>query len=477
MFISKWLTPFSAYSSVRSRDSFLLESVKGEKNIARYSFVGFEPFLVVKAKGDRMVVSSEKGDRILRGNPFHLLGGILKEAEAHPHFKGGFGYFGYELAWFIEDLPERKSNGLDLPDLYLIFPKSLLVFDHKLQSLNILSPNREDVAERLQQSSAFNFQPSTFKDSYQVAFKMITRRLGGGDESVLDNTLKEPTTKPTKLAFEGDLVSNFTKEEYIKMAEKAKEYIKAGDIYQANLSQRLTTKIETDPLILYQRLAVINPSPFSAYLELDGFSIVSSSPERLVRVKNGVIETRPIAGTRPRGKIKIEDEKLASELILSQKERAEHIMLVDLERNDLGRVCKYGTVKVDELMVIERYSHVMHIVSNISGKLKPNVDFIDCILATFPGGTITGVPKVRCMKIIDELEPTKRGPYTGSIGYIGFDGTMDLNIIIRTFVIKDGIAYIQVGGGIVADSEPELEYYETLHKAEALIQSLWSLPT
>ncbi|MDI6752329.1 MAG: anthranilate synthase component I family protein [bacterium] len=430
------ITPSSAYISIRSENSFLLESVKGKENIARHSFIGFDPFLVVKAKEDRMIVCSEKGEITLRGNPFHLLKGILKEAKAHPHFNGGFGYFGYELAWFIEDLPKKKKDGLDLPDLYLIFPKSLIVFDHKLQSLNILSPKKEEVEKKI---SDIRHQTSDIRDQTSDLRPQID--------------------------------SNFTKEGYIKMVERAKKYIKAGDIYQANLSQRLSARIEIDPWILYQRLIAINPSPFSAYFELDGFSIASSSPERLVRVKDGLIETRPIAGTRPRSKIKAEDEKLASELILSQKERAEHIMLVDLERNDLGRVCRYGTVKVDELMAIERYSHVMHIVSNISGELKSGIDFIDCILATFPGGTITGVPKVRCMEIINELEPTKRGPYTGSIGYIGFDGTMDLNIIIRTFVIKDGVAYIQAGGGIVADSEPILEYYETLHKAEALVQS------
>ena len=454
------ITPSSAYSHIRRKNSFLLESVKGKESIAASSFVGFDPFLVVKAKEDRMIVCSEKGETTLRGNPFHLLKGILKEARAHPHFKGGFGYFGYEMAWFIEDLPEKKKDGLDLPDLYLIFPKSLIIFDHKLQSLNILSPNREEVEKRIEKSEV-RIEKSGDRSQEEKDCSLLTAHC----------SLEEKDCSMLYALCSPYINSNFTKEEYIKMVERAKEYIRTGDIYQANLSQSLSVKMKQDPWILYQRLTAINPSPFSAYLELDGFSIASSSPERLVRVKDNLIETRPIAGTRPRGKVKAEDEKLACELILSQKERAEHIMLLDLERNDLGRVCKYGTVKVDELMAIERYSHVMHIVSNISGELKSGIDFIDCILATFPGGTITGVPKVRCMEIINELEPTKRGPYTGSIGYIDFNGTMDLNIIIRTFVIKDGVAYIQVGGGIVADSEPILEYYETLHKAEALLQS------
>ncbi|MEK9150219.1 MAG: anthranilate synthase component I family protein, partial [Candidatus Desantisbacteria bacterium] len=369
-------------------------------------------------------------------------------------------YFGYEMAWFIEDLPQRKKDGLDLPDLYLIFPKSLIIFDHKLQSLNILSPNREEVEKRIEKSEV-RIEKSGDRSQEEKDCSLLTAHC----------SLEEKDCSMLYALCSPYINSNFTKEEYIKMVERAKEYIRTGDIYQANLSQSLSVKMKQDPWILYQRLTAINPSPFSAYLELDGFSIASSSPERLVRVKDNLIETRPIAGTRPRGKVKAEDEKLACELILSQKERAEHIMLLDLERNDLGRVCKYGTVKVDELMAIERYSHVMHIVSNISGELKSGIDFIDCILATFPGGTITGVPKVRCMEIINELEPTKRGPYTGSIGYIDFAGTMDLNIIIRTFVIKDGVAYIQVGGGIVADSDPISEYYETLHKAEALLQS------
>ncbi|MEW6681214.1 MAG: anthranilate synthase component I family protein, partial [bacterium] len=269
----------------------------------------------------------------------------------------------------------------------------------------------------------------------------------------------------------GRLQSNFTKKKYIEMVKRTKEYIKAGDIYQANLSQRLSCKLEADPWFIYKRLSLINPSPFSAFLNLGDSYIVSSSPERLIKVYGRIIETRPIAGTRPRGKGKI-DKQLEEELILSEKERAEHIMLLDLERNDLGKVCEYGTVIPDELMVIEKYSHVMHIVSNIRGVLRPDKDFIDCIIAGFPGGTITGVPKKRCMEIIEELEPISRGIWTGSMGYIDFFGKMDLNIIIRTIIIKDKMAYLQAGGGIVADSEPEFEYYETLHKASALISSI-----
>jgi anthranilate/para-aminobenzoate synthase component I len=263
------------------------------------------------------------------------------------------------------------------------------------------------------------------------------------------------------------------KNEYIDIVERVKEYIAAGDIFQANLSQRVSARInDKKPLDLYKILREINPSPFAGFFDFGEYHIVSSSPERLIRIKDGIIDTRPIAGTRPRGKNGKEDEAMRAELLLNKKERAEHIMLIDLERNDLGRVSEYGSVRVDELMITEDYSHVIHIVSNITGKLAAGKDCFDAIKAAFPGGTITGVPKVRCMEIIDELEPVRRGPYTGSIGYIGFSGNMDLNIIIRTFVIKDGMAYVQAGAGLVADSDPELEYFETLKKAEALIRTL-----
>ncbi len=257
------------------------------------------------------------------------------------------------------------------------------------------------------------------------------------------------------------------------MVEKAKEYIKSGDIYQANLSQRFEVEAkDINVFLLYQRLRKINPSPFACFFDFPDVKIVSSSPERLIKLYGRIIETRPIAGTRPRGKDGIDDKEMEKELILNEKERAEHIMLVDLERNDIGRVCEYGSVKVDEFMVLERYSHVIHIVSNIKGRLQKGQDAFDCIRACFPGGTITGVPKVRCMEIIDELEKHRRGPYTGSAGYISFNGDMDLNILIRTFVLKNNNLYFHVGGGIVADSVPEMEYQETLHKAEALFQAI-----
>jgi len=264
-----------------------------------------------------------------------------------------------------------------------------------------------------------------------------------------------------------------TREEYLGMVQRCKDYIAAGDIFQANLSHRFSIPIgQTPPLCLYKALRRINPSPFSAYLDFGSFQIVSSSPERLVKLEGREVQTRPIAGTRPRGRSPLEDRQFAEELILNEKERAEHLMLVDLERNDLGRVCEYGTVRVDELMTIEFYSHVMHIVSNIRGRMRPDRDCFDLLKAVFPGGTITGVPKVRCLEIIEELEPVKRGAAYGSIGYINFAGDMDLNILIRTMIVKNKEAYFHVGAGIVADSQLEKEYEETLHKAQALFLAL-----
>jgi len=269
------------------------------------------------------------------------------------------------------------------------------------------------------------------------------------------------------------LVPNMTKDQFEAMVTRCKEYIAAGDIYQANLSQRFSALInDADTLRLYTILRNINPSSFAAYLDFGDLQLVGSSPERLVRLVDGIADTRPIAGTRRRGKDGTETRTLSVELLTNEKERAEHIMLLDLERNDLGRVCEYGTVRVDEMMAVEDYSHVIHIVSNVRGALATGRDAFDLVRAVFPGGTITGVPKVRCMEIIDELESMARGPYTGSIGYLSNTGDMDLNIIIRTFVVKDGIAHLQVGAGIVADSVPEQEYIETLQKAEALKKAL-----
>ncbi|MBU0687349.1 MAG: anthranilate synthase component I family protein [Candidatus Margulisbacteria bacterium] len=340
-------------------------------------------------------------------NPFDILKEQFNKHKNHPEFKGIFGYISYDAAWHLEKLPHYAKDDLNLPIIYFIAPRKLEIILHDATEPSRLSSSRK----------------------------------------------------------ENNLKSNLSKAEFENIVIKAKQYIKDGDIYQANLSQRLEFDTKDPPLEIYKRLREINPSPFASYFNFGDFQIVSCSPERLIKLENGLAQTRPIAGTRPAS-------ATDNELLLNPKERAEHIMLVDLERNDLGRVCEYGSVKVNEQMIIEKYSHVIHIVSNVIGKLSKDKDQFDLIQAMFPGGTITGCPKIRSMEIIEELEPVKRGIYTGSIGYILPDGTMDFNIIIRTILMKDKKAYIQVGAGIVADSDPEKEYYETLHKAGAMVEAL-----
>jgi anthranilate/para-aminobenzoate synthase component I len=342
----------------------------------------------------------------------------------------------------------------------------LVAFDHQeKKSWIIICPGARNVGiERIDWSEKYD----EAEEEIEKILKKVTShelRVKGEKENL--SLVTRYSSLNTEITYE------MKKNEYMDIVKRAKEYIAAGDIFQANLSQRVSAYIgDKNRWNLYKTLSSINPSPFAAYLDFGDYQIVSSSPERLLRVRDGTIETRPIAGTRPRGKDYEEDEFMRAELLLNEKERAEHIMLVDLERNDLGRVSDYGTVRVDELMITEDCSHVIHIVSNVRGRIADGKDCFDAIKAAFPGGTITGVPKIRCMEIIDELEPVRRGPYTGSIGYVSFSGDMDLNIIIRTFVIKDEKAYVQVGAGIVADSDPDKEYYETLKKAEALIQTL-----
>ena len=442
-------------ANLSQKESFLLESVKGIPKIARYSLIGLDNFLIFKSKDDIVEVQENGGKRRYRANPIKALRDIFRRFPSpkidylEGFFAGAVGYLGYDLVHFIEELPKTTLDDLDLPDCYLLFPKSLIIFDHLKERLKIV---------------VNLFCGERYEEAEKRISEIISRVEAAGPAEIERRPSKKRVVSFT---------SNLTKNAYLNMVKRAKEHIKAGDIYQANLSQRLSLPLNNArPFRLYKLLREINPSPFSAYLNLGDITLVSSSPERLVRAGDDLVETRPIAGTRRRGREDAEDKELEAELILSPKERAEHIMLVDLERNDLGRVCEYGSVVVDEMMTIERYSHVMHLVSNIKGELSKSKDIFDVILACFPGGTITGVPKVRCMEIIDELEPTRRGPYTGSIGYLGFNNLMDLNIIIRTFVIKDGRAHIQVGGGIVADSDPEHEYFETLYKAEALIKAL-----
>lgn len=436
----------------------MLESVKGKDKIGRYSFLCAQPFLTLKSKGRSIEILQDGKRKTFLGNPLEYLRQLINDIKqpplpGYPPFLGGaVGYLSYDVGHFFEDLPCTTVDDLGLPDCYFAFVDSVIAFDHLEGKVFLASRGLSETDPAMARLRA--------KDN-------IKR---------LEEALKPKHRKSNLIRLQPrksrEIESNFTKAQFEEIVLCAKEYIRAGDIFQVNLSQRLASPVEGDNLNLYKKLRKINPSPFACYLELGDLTVVSCSPERLVKLNQGVVETRPIAGTRPRGDNHQEDEALWAELILNEKERAEHIMLVDLERNDLGRICEYGSVKVDELMVIEDYSHVFHIVSNICGRIRPKCDFLDVLRACFPGGTITGTPKIRSMEIIDELEPTNRGLYTGSIGYISFSGEMDLNIVIRTFIIKDNMAYIQVGSGIVADSVPELEYQETLYKAQALVTAL-----
>ncbi len=463
-----FISPQHIYEAIRSPYSFIFESIKGPDKIARYSFVGAKPFLTFKVK-DGTVKINQDGKTFKSNTPLKIMKELLSTYRVHkqnelPPFTGGAaGLISYDFVHYFEHLPKTAVDDLNIPDAHFMFVDTVIAVDRKLQKTFIIaSPAAEDIINAAEQNTGPDWSNAFIKASKTI--ERLRDKINSYEPAA------EKTSGPKSSI---EVRHEMGKQKYMDIVKRTKEYIKSGDIFQANLSQRVSANIEDTPeWEIYKLLSSINPSPFAAYLDMEDYVIASSSPERLVRVSDNVVETRPIAGTRPRGLDTEGDNQMRAELLLSEKERAEHLMLIDLERNDLGRISDYSTVEVDELMITEEYSHVIHIVSNVKGTLAPGMDCFDVIRATFPGGTITGVPKVRCMEIIDELEPVVRGPYTGSVGYISFTGDMDLNIIIRTFVIKDKIAYVQAGAGIVADSDPEREYYETLKKAEALIKTL-----
>ncbi|MCM8763519.1 MAG: anthranilate synthase component I family protein [Candidatus Omnitrophica bacterium] len=457
------ISPLQICEAIAGEDfSFFLDSARFHHRTGRFSFLGFSPFMVFKSKGESIEFFKGSDKGIITHDPLHRLREIFSSFNSpkfddFPPFTGGaVGYIAYDAGRLFERLPNLAIDDLELPEVYLGFYDTIIALDH-LESKIFLIANAfaqkdigkayEDAQERIEKLHQ-KIQSTNSKSS-----EIILDIVYGGE-----NALK--------------IESNFSKEGFVEIVKRAKEYIKKGDIYQANLSQRFSVETNVEPFFLYRILREINPSPFASYLNFPEVTIISSSPERLLKVEDCFVETRPIAGTRPRGKDYWNNLELRAELILNEKERAEHLMLVDLERNDLGRVCKYGSVKVDEFMALEEYSHVMHIVSNVCGRLNEGRDRFDLIRSAFPGGTITGCPKIRCMEIIEELEPVRRGIYCGSLGYIGFNGNMDLNIVIRTLVLTKGKAYIQAGAGIVADSDPLREYYETLYKAEALLKAI-----
>jgi para-aminobenzoate synthetase component 1 len=439
--------------------SFFLDSGMDPGKLGRYSFMGSDPFLVLRSWGEEISIIRDGVKESRRGNPFDIVGELLAtysldECPAEIPFVGGaVGYFSYDLCHFIERLPSTAVDDLNLPECYLAFYDTAIAFDHLARKTYLVSTGFPELGERKRRWRAVD-------KLKEMKSRMLNKSSFSGE--LISIPVEEGIV----------LKSNFSHQEYLKAVAIAREYICAGDIFQVNLSQRFEADLDIPPYELYQRLRQINPAPFASYLDFDGVSVVSASPERFLKVHGDWVETRPIKGTRPRGKSMAEDEALAQELLSSAKDRAENVMIVDLERNDIGRVCRYGTVQVTELAILETYPTVFHLTSTVRGRLQQGKNRVDLLKATFPGGSITGAPKVRAMEIIDELEPTRRSVYTGSIGYLSFSGEMDINIVIRTFLIKGEKAYFQVGGGIVYDSEPEAEYEETLDKARALIQAL-----
>jgi len=448
--IADFLTPVSAFLKLEKDRpyAFLLESVEGGETVARYSFLGCDPFLI---------------SRYRKGQPAAEFMQNLRETLQRfksvtvpnlPPFTGGaVGYFGYDMVRVIENIPDTGRDDLGIDDAVLMFYKTVLAFDHLKHQIHIISNVLVDESGQ------------SLETQYAEAEAEIRRM-----EALLRAPMEPPQT--TSQDDELQVRSNFEKTDYLHSVMKAKEYIAAGDIFQVVLSQRFEVDLKTSPFEIYRALRIVNPSPYMYFLKMPDASIVGSSPEMLVKIQGDEAAYRPIAGTRPRGLNDAEDERLAQELKADEKERAEHIMLVDLGRNDLGRVCKYGTVRVEELMFIERYSHVMHLVSALRGQLPPNMDRLDTMMACFPAGTVSGAPKVRAMEIIDELEPTRRGVYSGAIMYLDFSNNLDSCIAIRTLVVKGNKGYIQAGGGIVADSTPEGEYMETVNKSRALLRAI-----
>jgi len=434
----KFVNPSQIYDKLQSQNSVLLESQKN----GSFSYIALNPYMIFKSKRKRIEIVKGEKRAVKNGNPIKELRRIIqstkiKRKKNMPLFYGGgIGYFSYDIVHFFEKLPKTAKDDLKLPDIYLIFPKDIIFFDHKKKIMKIICKNKSDL-DRIM-------------------------------KNVRKKERKSIKHKPKKIRFK----SNFTYNEYNKTVNKCKGYVKAGDSFQIKISQRFECEIKEEAFEIYKRLKRINPSPYAAFLNFEECKLVSCSPEHLVKVENNEVETRPIGGTYPRGRNPREDGEIAKRFMKDKKEMAEHRMLIDLERNDLGRVCDYGTIKVNEMTAIEKYSHLMHIVTNIRGRLHKNKDVFDVLRAMFPGGTITGCPKIRTMEIIDEIEPVTRGPYTGSIGFVNFSNEMDLNIIIRTLIIKSDKGYVQVGGGIVADSDAKSEYEETVNKAKALLEAV-----
>jgi anthranilate synthase component 1 len=452
-------TPVAAFLKLDRGDfSFLLESVEGGEKWGRYCFLGGEPSIVFQSKGRRVEITRDGHADVQEGvDPLDALKQLMGEfhpveVEGLPRFFGGaVGYLSYDMVRFFERLPDQTVDDLNVPDSMFMLTDTIVIFDHMLQKIKVVS------------NALVDGPP---EKAYQQAIAKI--------EQLITRLRQPPPPRPARQLPTGPLTltSTFAKEAYEQVVERAKEYIRAGDIIQVVPSQRLEAAIDVDPFDIYRTLRTVNPSPYMFYLKFRDLRLVGSSPEVNVRLEGSLIELRPLAGTRRRGRHAAEDLEITAELRQDPKERAEHIMLVDLGRNDVGRVAKIGSVKVTELLQVEKYSHVMHLVSHVVGELANGKDCYDVMRATFPQGTVSGAPKIRAMEIIEELEPTKRGPYAGAVGYFSYSGNMDTCIALRTMTVKGNTAFVQAGGGVVADSVPALEYEETLNKARALMRAI-----
>ncbi|MCY4402066.1 MAG: anthranilate synthase component I [Candidatus Poribacteria bacterium] len=461
-------TPVSAFYKLLPNDyAFLLESVEGGENVARYSFLGSQPSVLFQSKGHKVTIEYlAKGEKVSMEyeDPLKALEELMQKyqpasIEGLPEFHGGaVGFMSYDMVRFVEELPDDTEDELQLPDCFFMIAETILIFDHVNHQIKVVANAHID-----------GDIDAAYADAIQEINALVEQLTSGSDASLVNSMHEVSGNQPETVP---DPPSNFTKSEYENAVLRAKEYITAGDIIQVVPSQRFSRPVSVDSFDIYRALRVVNPSPYMYYLKCNAFDIVGASPEMMVRVEDGIVQTRPIAGTLPRGKTEEEDRELEQKLLGDPKERAEHVMLVDLGRNDLGRVCEYHTVEVTDFMIVERFSHVMHIVSHVIGRLRDNLSAFDVIRACLPAGTLSGAPKIRAMEIIEELEPTRRGPYGGTVGYFSFSGSADTAITIRTAVIKDGTAYVQAGGGVVADSVPENEYYETMSKAWAMLTAI-----
>ena len=456
-------TPVSVFQRFNDTSSycFLLDSVEGGEKWARYSFIGKDPLLTIRIKDCQAILQHRDGSvEKMEGNPYKIVETVMQryrgaKVDGIPRLSGGLvGSFGYDLIRSIENLPNPPKDDLNLPTCHFMVVDEIIVFDHLKQKLLLIinMPTEGDL---------------------QLNYENTIQRLNSLERIIRDSRFYQPYIgrKNTPASNHG-ISSNMDKKYFCKIVERAKEYIVNGDIFQVVLSQRFSMPALNEILDVYRYLRVSNPSPYMYFLKFGDYSIVGASPEMLVRCEDGIVETCPIAGTRKRGKTPAEDVQIEEDLINDPKELAEHVMLVDLGRNDLGKISKFGTVKVTEYMKVLYYSHVMHIASTVRGDLREDLTVFDALQAVFPAGTLSGAPKIRAMEIIDELEPTKRGIYGGAIGFLSFDGNLECCITIRTILFKDGMAHIQAGAGIVADSVPEKEYEETENKAGALIRAL-----